>query len=80
MGEIRISFRYNEKTGEKDIVVDFESDSDLMRHEHEKKHRQFIGQLIPDGEGVEIERISPGSIARPDTNEEQISDQIQNPS
>ena len=50
MSEIEIRFRMNMKTGKKDIVIDFHGDEDLMRHEHEKKHREVVERLV--GEGV----------------------------
>lgn len=50
MSEIEIRFRMNLKTGKKDIVIDFHGDEDLMRHEHEKKHRDIVQRLV--GEGI----------------------------
>lgn len=50
MSEIEIRFRMNLKTGKKDIVIDFHGDEDLMRHEHEKKHREVVQRLV--GEGI----------------------------
>lgn len=67
MADISIRFRMNLGSGKKDIVIDFEGDEDLMRHEHEKRHRQVIERLI--GEGILqadevgeiiIEREQPG--------------------
>ena len=72
MGEINIRFRMNMASGKKDIVIDFESDEDAMRHEHEKRHREIIERLV--GEGVlqadevgevTVERAAPGqAVAR----------------
>ncbi len=50
MSEIEIRFRMNLKTGKKDIVIDFHGDEELMRHEHEKKHREIVQRLV--GEGI----------------------------
>lgn len=50
MSDIEIRFRMNLKTGKKDIVIDFHGDEDLMRHEHEKKHREAVQRLV--GEGI----------------------------
>ena len=67
MSEIEIRFRMNMKSGKKDIVIDFHGDEDLMRHEHEKKHREIVQRLV--GEGilsadevgeVIVERAAPG--------------------
>ena len=78
MADITIRFKYNEETGEKEIIVDFESEDDVMRHEHEKGHRDFIGQLLPEVSGEAVERISPGSVVRPEVNAEQQPDQLAN--
>ena len=59
MGNMEIVFRYNKKTGEKEIIFDLEADDELMRHEHEKKHRDIVRQVV--GDDVEIERLEPGS-------------------
>ncbi|HBP23375.1 MAG TPA: hypothetical protein DEA08_37055 [Planctomycetes bacterium] len=67
MADIEIRFRMNMKSGKKDIVIDFHGDEDLMRHEHEKKHREVVERLV--GEGVImadevgeviVERAQPG--------------------
>lgn len=67
MSEIEIRFRMNMKSGKKDIVIDVHGDEDLMRHEHEKKHRDIVERLV--GEGVLsadevgeviVERSAPG--------------------
>ena len=49
MGEISIRFRMNLESGTKDIVIEFESDEDAMRHEHERRHRQIVEQLVGQG-------------------------------
>ena len=67
MGEISIHFRMNTETGEKIISIEYDSDEDAMRHEHEKRHRQIVEQLVGEGiltaeeaEEVVIERSEPG--------------------
>ena len=50
MGEISIRFRMNMETGKKDIFIDYESDEDAMRHEHEKDHKNIVQRLL--GEGI----------------------------
>lgn len=70
MGEISIRFRMNMESGKKDIVIDYESEEDAMRHEHEQHHRQIVERLV--GEGVlqadevgevTVERAAPGQEA-----------------
>lgn len=67
MGEISIRFRMNAKTGKKDIVIDYRSDEDAMRHEHEKDHRRVVERLVGAGllsaeeaGEVVVERAAPG--------------------
>jgi hypothetical protein len=67
MGEINIRFRMNMKTGKKDIYIDFESDEDAMRHEHEREHKKIIERLVGAGlledsevGEVIVERQQPG--------------------
>jgi hypothetical protein len=49
VAQIEIRFRMNMATGKKDIFIDFESDEDTMRHEHEKQHKKLIEKLIHQG-------------------------------
>ena len=68
MGEINIRFRFDTTTGRKEIVVEYESDSDRLPVEHEKRHREIVEQLVgrgilkPDETGnVRVERVRPQS-------------------
>lgn len=49
MGEIRIRLRGNIRTGKKDILVEYDSDEDLTRLEHERRHRDIVEQLLGQG-------------------------------
>lgn len=67
MGEIQIRFRMNMESGKKDIVIEFESDEDAMRHEHERDHKRIVEQLVGQGVlsadevgEVTVERAAPG--------------------
>lgn len=80
MGDIRIRFRMNMDTGQTDIVVDYESDEDQMRHEHERRHRDLVKQLVGEGLIAEdqvgevvVERVKTpeqATPAAPETNSE----------
>jgi hypothetical protein len=39
----------NLRTGKKDIIIDLNSDDDVLRHEHEKHHRKLIQELVGSG-------------------------------
>ena len=67
MGEISIRFRMNMRTGKKDIYIDYESDEEAMRHEHEKGHRGIVERIIGAGlieanevGEIHVEREQPG--------------------
>ncbi len=76
MAEITIRFRYDRKTGAKEMVVHLESDDDLLPHEHERDHRAWveslIGQPIEEDTTVVIERTAPEGEAEPAGREEQV--------
>ena len=66
MGEIKIRFKFDTTTGRKEIVVEYESDSDRLPVEHERRHRDIVEQLVgrgilkPDEAGnVKVERVRP---------------------
>jgi len=49
VGDITIRFRMNTETGKKDIVVEYEHDDDALPHEHEKRHKEIVEQLVGKG-------------------------------
>lgn len=62
MAEVTIRLRHNPNTGEREVVIHYESDSDMLPHEHERDHRALAEQLLgrPIGEllgGVEVDRV-----------------------
>ncbi|MCP3102327.1 hypothetical protein LZ198_25990 [Myxococcus sp. K15C18031901] len=46
-------------TGRKDVVIQYESDSDALPMEHEEEHRRLVDQLIAGGalEASELGRV-----------------------
>ena len=60
MPDITIRFRFNPNTGQKQMVVHYESDEDMLPHEHERDHRALveglIGRPLEDDEEVVVER------------------------
>lgn len=52
MAEITIRLRHNARTGERELVIHYESESDALPHEHEKDHRALAEQILgrPIGE------------------------------
>ena len=59
MGQITIKLQFNLETGKKDILIDYTSGEDFLSHEHEKRHKEIVEQLI--GKGV-LDRDEVGEI------------------
>ena len=49
MGDITIRLRGNLKTGEKEVVVEYDSAPDATPLEHERRHREIAELLVKDG-------------------------------
>lgn len=46
MAEVTIRLRHNPRTGEREVVIHYESESDALPHEHERDHRALAEQLL----------------------------------
>jgi hypothetical protein len=61
MAEVTIRLRHNPTTGERELVIHYESESDALPHEHERDHRAWAEALLgrPLGElvGGSIDRV-----------------------
>lgn len=71
-----IRFRYNKKTGKKDIIVDMDANDELLRHEHESEHRKIVRGLV--GKEVEVERMEPSALPPPLSEEVSHSETLDN--
>lgn len=49
MAKIKIVFDYNNKTGKKEIHIDYQSDPDSLFHEHEREHARIVRELLGKG-------------------------------
>ena len=63
MAEVTIRFRFNRKTGQKEMVISYESEEDALPHEHERDHRalaeQLLGRKLDDDVGdIIVERVT----------------------
>lgn len=56
MAEVTIRLRHNPRTGEREVVIHYESDSDALPHEHERDHRALAERLI----GRPLEQVLGG--------------------
>ncbi len=68
MGDINIRFTFDTTTGKKEIVIEYDSDSDATPVEHERRHRRIVEQLVGQGvlkpeeaENVKVERVRPNA-------------------
>ena len=62
MAEVTIRLRHNPRTGEREVVIHYESESDALPHEHERDHRALAEALLgqPLGEllgGMVVDRV-----------------------
>ena len=63
MAEVTIRFRHNPSTGKRDLVISYESEEDMLAHEHERDHRALVESLLgvpltDDMGDIVVERIS----------------------
>lgn len=66
MADITIRFKHNPKTGKRELVIAYESESDALPHEHERDHREAakailgasLGKDMPEAE-LSREDVTP---------------------
>lgn len=58
MAEVTIRLRHNPRTGEREVVIHYESDRDALPHEHERDHRALAEQLL----GRPLEQVLGGVV------------------
>ena len=59
MAEVTIRLRHNARTGERELVIHYESETDALPHEHERDHRALAEQILgrPIGEVIGAARV-----------------------
>lgn len=70
MAELNIRLSIDPSTGKKNLIIEYESDSDMLPMEHEEEHRRLVNALIEGGVvsakelgSVVVERKSSEAIA-----------------
>jgi hypothetical protein len=65
MAEITIKLRHNPKTGERELIIGYESEGDALPFEHEREHRALVEALLgrplgelPEGASVRREGVT----------------------
>jgi hypothetical protein len=64
MADITIRFRHNPKTGQRELVIAYESESDALPHEHERDHRNAVTSLL----GKDMGADKGAEVSREETN------------
>ena len=84
MAKAQISFKYNNKTGKRDILIDYESDASSLTFEHEDDHRELVGKIIDHKQlarqqevSVEREEEEQKLSVQPEQEEERRQKQVQ---
>ncbi|WP_106091513.1 hypothetical protein [Enhygromyxa salina] len=49
MAELNIRLLIDPETGKKNLIIEYESDSDMLPIEHEDEHRRLINELVEGG-------------------------------
>jgi hypothetical protein len=63
MAELNIRLLIDPTSGKKNIIIEYEADSDSLPHEHEEEHRVLIDKLI-EGGAVKAEEIGKVVVRR----------------
>jgi hypothetical protein len=75
MAEVTIRFRHNPKTGRRELVISYESESDALPHEHERDHKALVEKLlgipVTDELGdIIVERVEKGQTTEEPSSQE----------
>lgn len=49
MAELNIRLQIDPETGKKNLIIEYESDSDMLPMEHEEEHRRLVNELVEGG-------------------------------
>ncbi|PRP90426.1 hypothetical protein ENSA5_65180 [Enhygromyxa salina] len=71
MAELNIRLQIDPNTGKKNLIIEYESDADMLPIEHEEEHRRLINELV-EGGVVKAEELGKVIVKRESA--EQVSD------
>lgn len=63
MAELSIHLQIDPETGKKNLIIEYDSDSDMLPMEHEEEHRRLINELV-EGGVVEAEDLGKVVVRR----------------
>ena len=49
MPELNIHLQIDPATGKKNLIIEYDSDSDALPHEHEEEHRALVNAVVEGG-------------------------------
>jgi len=49
MAELNIRLQIDPTSGKKNLIIEYESDDDMLPMEHEEEHRRLINELVEGG-------------------------------
>ena len=49
MAELNIRLQIDPETGKKNLIIEYESDADMLPIEHEEEHRRLVNALVEGG-------------------------------
>ena len=81
MAELNIRLQIDPQTGKKNLIIEYDSDSDMLPMEHEEEHRRLINELVEGGMvkaedlGKVIVQRDTGEIVQVEQSEEEQVDQ-----
>jgi hypothetical protein len=66
MAELNIRLQIDPETGKKNLIIEYESDSDMLPMEHEEEHRRLVNALV-EGGVVKAEELGKIEVKREST-------------
>ena len=80
MPEAVLSLKLNPKTGERTLIINYESDADSLPFEHEDDHRAFVEKLLGHplqdiADSLEIRRSPPHPLITQDRSQDGVDNQ-----
>ncbi|MFO7565534.1 MAG: hypothetical protein R6X02_23025 [Enhygromyxa sp.] len=63
MAELNIRLQIDPETGKKNLIIEYESDADMLPIEHEEEHRRLVNALV-EGGVVKAEELGKVTVKR----------------
>lgn len=73
MAELNIRLQIDPETGKKNLIIEYESDSDMLPMEHEEEHRRLVNELV-EGGVIKAEELGTVSVKRESAETADVAD------